>query len=433
MSNGTLALAHAERVSSLAVVQDTMEALKAIRTYVQNEFVSGLDFGVIPGTGTKSTLLLPGAQKAFMYFHVFPSRDVSRQELGAGHLEVLVTTHLKSQGSGQTVGEGSGSCTSMEKKYRYRKADRTCPKCGASTIKQSKFGDAEFYCFSKIGGCGAKFSPTDRSILDQPFGQVDNPDIHDVRNTILKMAIKRADVSAAMSLACLSELFTQDLEDTYDLGAAPAEAAPPAPAKPAPEPPPAKPATNGNASPRCAKCTRLAIYPTQTSAGPVCYECHQQKCDVCNRVGGGRVTRNDGIAICGDCSKRHEDDARRAAFVAAPAPAPAPPPPTAPKPAPASTGPPPPDRVPASGRGLWRWAAEIEQRRGAGLIHYLEDFGRGLGWPPKIIAWTPAQVDDAYAQAREALELIYHPDRDESGDYDDDDARAVRWDDAREH
>jgi hypothetical protein len=242
----------AEQPSALAVVHDTMEALKAIRTLVLNEFKPGIDSGVIPGT-SKPTLLLPGAQKAMMYFNVFPTRDLERIEMGGGHLEVLCTTKLVSRASGQTVGEGSGSCSSMETKYRYRSAQRLCPKCGTPNIKTSKFDDCAFYCHAKSGGCGAKFGEHDERITGQVSGNVENPNPHEVRNTILKMGIKRADVSAAMSLACLSELFTQDLEDTYDLGVvaeappAPPAAAPP-PAAPAPvAPPPAPPATNGKA------------------------------------------------------------------------------------------------------------------------------------------------------------------------------------------
>jgi len=226
-----LSIVHADKPSALTVVHDTMEALKAIRTFIAEEFREGLDYGVIPGTGTKPTLLLPGAQKAMMYFNVAPTRQIDRAELGGGHLEVLCTTRLVSRSTGHVVGEGSGSCTSMEKKYRWRKADRVCPNCGAAAIKVSKFEGEGFYCFAKIGGCGAKYRADDPAITSQPIGQAENPDVHDTRNTILKMGIKRADVSAAMSLACLSELFTQDLEDTYDLGT-PA----PAPAEPAPAP-----------------------------------------------------------------------------------------------------------------------------------------------------------------------------------------------------
>jgi hypothetical protein len=352
--------------SSLAVVQDTLEALKAIRTFLESEFKPGLDFGVIPGTGTKPTLLLPGAQKAMMYFNVAPHRDIQRVEMGGGHLEVLATTQLVSRTTGGIVGEGSGSCSSMEKKYRYRHADRLCPKCGTPNIKASKYGDQGWYCHAKAGGCGAQFRPNDPAINDQVAGKVENPDVHDTRNTILKMAIKRADVSAAMSLACLSERFTQDLEDTYDLSTPPTPEPPPAPEPtPAPRPAPAPPAPANN---------------------------HKAK-----DAWGGQGN---------------------------PKPAPAPSKPQAPAATPAAPATPG-ERVPVSGGSLWRWAAEVEKREGRGMIGHILDRARGLGWPQQMKTWTPQQVQEAYQDAVETIDLIY------SNADPDDDEGPVSWDDGR--
>ncbi len=105
-----------------------------------------------------------------------------------------------------------------------------------------------------------------------------------------------------------------------------------------------------------------------------------------------------------------------------PATATAPPPAPAPAPAPAAT--PPPDRpgagVPVTGGSLWRWAAGIERERGPGLVRYLENLGSRLGWGTRVTAWTPAQVEDAYNEAVGAMERIYNPDVDETGDYEDD-------------
>ena len=199
-------------------IEQAMEGLKAIRTFVKAELKPGLDYGKIPGTGEKPTLLLPGAQKATMYFNAWPRHTIDRVELGDGHLEVMVTTHLVNRATERVIAEGVGSCSTLEKKYRYRNGGRICPSCGGEFIIKGReeYGGG-FICFAKKGGCGAKYQDGDPAIESQHVGQIPNPDIHDVRNTVLKMAKKRADVDAAMSLGCLSELFTQDLEDTYDL------------------------------------------------------------------------------------------------------------------------------------------------------------------------------------------------------------------------
>src|SRR5262245_12234967 len=152
-----------------AVMQRTITELNAIRAFVVREMREGFDFGTAGTMSGKPTLLLPGAQKTFMYFNVYPRHGLERFEGDGGHVEYVITTRLISRISGVQVGSGLGSASTMETKYRFRKDDR-----------------------------GERY---------------DNPNIHDMRNTVLKIAKKRSQVDAALGLACMSELFTQDLED----------------------------------------------------------------------------------------------------------------------------------------------------------------------------------------------------------------------------
>jgi hypothetical protein len=204
--------------SGVQAVRETMETLKSIRTFIKEEFKKDLDFGTVPGT-EKQTLLQPGAQKTAMYFNAAPHHQFQRFELGNGHVEFVVTTQLIHRATGAIIGSGVGSCTTMEKKYRYRDENRKCPLCGKESIYKSKQDRGGWYCWAKRGGCGAQFKDGEPSIVNQLVGRVENPDIADVRNTVLKMACKRSFVAASMSLGCLGELFTQDLDETYDLGA----------------------------------------------------------------------------------------------------------------------------------------------------------------------------------------------------------------------
>jgi len=203
--------------NGLATIASTMDALKAFRTFVQGELKPNLDFGVIPGTG-KPTLLQPGAQKICLYHNAYPDHKVTATELGKGHIEYLVTTLLISRSTDKILGQGVGSCSSMESRYRFRNASKKCPNCGNDKIIKGKeeYGGG-WICFAKKGGCGSKFLSNDRGITDQPVGQVENENIHDVRNTVLKMAVKRSLVAASLAMGCASEMFTQDIEDTYDL------------------------------------------------------------------------------------------------------------------------------------------------------------------------------------------------------------------------
>lgn len=174
-------------------------------------------YGTIPGVN-KPTLLKPGAEMLAVTFRLAPHYHSERIFHDDGHLTVVSRVTLTHIPSGLTIAEGEGLCTSREKKYAYRGSGRTCPECGESgTIRRSKFednGDKGWYCFAKIGGCGAKFRSDDASITSQDDKPVPNPDLPDTFNTVLKMANKRALVAAILNGTAASDIFTQDVEDS---------------------------------------------------------------------------------------------------------------------------------------------------------------------------------------------------------------------------
>lgn len=218
------------RVSAVQSVTNAMDLMKAVRTFVMNELVDGHDFGTIPGAGDRKVLLQPGAQKVLAFYEAYPDQVVEKTELGGGHVEFVVTTNvLRFQGA-QKIGSGIGSCSTMESKYRFRNGKANCPKCGAEAINKSK-NEPGWYCWKKQNGCGATFGEKDPAIIGQKVGKVENENPHDVRNTVLKMACKRSLVAASLALGCVSDLFTQDLDDTFDLTAVPSSgnSTPPAP------------------------------------------------------------------------------------------------------------------------------------------------------------------------------------------------------------
>jgi hypothetical protein len=133
-----------------------------------------------------------------------------------GHLTVVSEVPLYNQ-DGALVATGNGSCTTREAKYAYRKGERTCPECGGAYINKSKFppkGNPKalpgWYCYAKIGGCGAEFDAKDARIVEQVVGRVENPDLADLENTVLKMAVKRSTSAAVKKLSLVSEIFATD-------------------------------------------------------------------------------------------------------------------------------------------------------------------------------------------------------------------------------
>ena len=151
-------------------VQRQVNQLQYLMRQVLRE---GEHFGIVPGTkGTKPTLYQSGAEKIAYMFKLVPRYEVTRTELGGGHREVTVTCTLYQRGSDVVEGEGMGSCSTLESKYRYRK--------------------------KWVGGTPQR---------------EENADIADAYNTVLKMAKKRALVDAVKSTTAASDMFTQDVED----------------------------------------------------------------------------------------------------------------------------------------------------------------------------------------------------------------------------
>ena len=197
--------------------RDIQAQVNAIQEVMAQVMTKDVHYGVVPGCGDKPTLLKPGAEKLFMTFRlrpiVDPDRDVKVRELPGGHREVVIYTHVLNA-DGLELATGIGSCSSMESKYRWRNEGRKCPKCGAETIIKGReeYGGG-WLCHAKRGGCGAKFEDDDAAITKQKTGKVENPDIADVYNTVLKIADKRSSVSGCLKATAASDIFTQDIED----------------------------------------------------------------------------------------------------------------------------------------------------------------------------------------------------------------------------
>ena len=208
--------------SALAVPDQSVisvtQLANVVRALYSDVFKSGVDYGVIPGTGNKPTLLQPGMEKLMRAMNAVPAyrevcviRDYDRPLF---HYEYECT--LTDADSGQPIpgGRAIGLATSMEGKWRWRNAQRVCPTCGKTTIIKGKeeYGGG-WVCLKNKGGCGAKFADNATVITEQVVGRVENTDIFDQLNTITKIAQKRAMASAVKGAANVSELFTVDLED----------------------------------------------------------------------------------------------------------------------------------------------------------------------------------------------------------------------------
>lgn len=146
---------------NLQAIQQTMQKIASFQAIIQKTLKPNHDYGIIPGTGDKPTLLKPGAEKILMLFGLTSEfEEIERvQDYENGFFAFTIKCILSK--NGQKVTEGVGHANTREKKY----------------VKQNPYS---------------------------------------IANTILKMAKKRALIDATLTVAALSEIFTQDLEDDIE-------------------------------------------------------------------------------------------------------------------------------------------------------------------------------------------------------------------------
>lgn len=174
----------------------------------------GMHYGVIPGTD-KPTLLKAGAEKLAFVFRLAPSFDIKREDLPGGHREYTIVCTLTHIPTGHVMGQGVGSCSSMEKKYRYRlgaaeKTDRPVPQPYWDLRKKDPARAQEM-----LGGKGFVTLKVDGQwfIAKKSEDREENPDLADCYNTVLKMGKKRSQVDATLTATACSDLFNQDLDE----------------------------------------------------------------------------------------------------------------------------------------------------------------------------------------------------------------------------
>ena len=202
-----------EKPRELSVTEVKAQVLK-VQDLMHDLMQENVHYGrSFPGD-EKKNLLKPGADKLCFMFRLRPDFTQEIKDLPNGHMEILTRCQIYHIESGNKIAEGVGFASTMETKYRWRNAARKCPTCGKETIIKGKeeYGGG-WICYGKKGGCGMKFADDDQSITGQAFGKVENSDIADTYNTVIKMSKKRAYVDATITACAASDIFSQDAED----------------------------------------------------------------------------------------------------------------------------------------------------------------------------------------------------------------------------
>lgn len=182
---------------NLQQISATMAKISQFQAVVKSTLKEGHDYGVIPGTGSKPTLLKPGAEKILMLMGLSSEYEVIEkvQDYERGFFAFTVKCTLYK--NGLKITEGIGHANTKEARYARRWVTESKLPEGIdkdSLPKREKEGKYGKYIEYQIG----------------------NDDPYTLANTVLKMAKKRAQVDAVLTVASLSEIFTQDIEDFVD-------------------------------------------------------------------------------------------------------------------------------------------------------------------------------------------------------------------------
>lgn len=207
-----------------------------------------LDYGIIPGT-PKPSLYKPGAEKLrFVYGLSSEMECIDKTiDMDRPFIDYSYRCTIRSK-TGQLLAQCDGSCNSMEPKYAYSwKTAQQLPE-GAETDKlpsrtagkkvsefdfairaaqtTGQYGKPKEYWDKWIDAIHAGLAQKvkKRTITGRRFDaweldetvtlyRVTNLNVMDQKNTIMKMAQKRAFVGAILLATGASEFFTQDIED----------------------------------------------------------------------------------------------------------------------------------------------------------------------------------------------------------------------------
>ena len=192
MVQGSNAVATKQQMS----VPELMEQVQIIQQVMRNVMKENEHYGKIAGCGDKPTLLKPGAEKIGMVFHIGSEPEITRESDGFD-THFHIRTRMFQQQTGITLGYGVGEGSTSESKWAWRKAVCTeefeaTPETRRRVHWQKKY----------------------RSDACEAVQQVrQNP--ADIINTVLKMAIKRAEVDGIRKVTACSDVFAQDLDEDH--------------------------------------------------------------------------------------------------------------------------------------------------------------------------------------------------------------------------
>jgi hypothetical protein len=253
-NNSNNQLVHSDNYMQMMPIEQAQAWYNQFGQFVKSILKEELDFGVIPGC-QKPSLYKPGAEKLrFVYGLGVEFEPIEHTvDLKTPFIDYTYRCIIKSK-NGQVLSQCEGNCNSMEAKFGYLwVAENEVPDgVDKSKLKSKTTGKkiSEFdFAINKAETTGQYGKPQEywnkwvdainsgkakKIIKKSKAGKeldayeineevtvyrILNPDVVGLKNTIMKMAQKRAFVGAILIATGASEYFTQDVEDMEINGA----------------------------------------------------------------------------------------------------------------------------------------------------------------------------------------------------------------------
>lgn len=194
------------KVDIAGTVQRLLDRRTIIQQVMERAMREGVHYGKVLGVD-KPTLLKPGAESLISTFQYDPRVDITKTDLGNGHIDVVAHCTLYHIVTGERQGDGYGSCSTYETKYRYR----------SEAQKEMKIPEEYWKTRDPQLLGGPQYSVRKKGSDYLIYRRYPVEDIADVWNTVIKMAKKRSLIDAVLTVTGASDVFTQDIEDADDL------------------------------------------------------------------------------------------------------------------------------------------------------------------------------------------------------------------------
>jgi len=188
--------------------QEVKERIELVRDVMKNVMEAGAHYEQYPGMD-KPMIKKEGAEILGQTFNIRPQYEVKITEFDNYHREYLVKVRLFKVSYGEDhflVGEGDGSCSTLESNYRY-----------VSEVKPVNIPVPSNYwtLFKKDRKQAFDLLPKNHRVkkvdgewrVVKAADKVENPNIPDTWNNVLKKAKKRAYVAAILTYTCATDIF----------------------------------------------------------------------------------------------------------------------------------------------------------------------------------------------------------------------------------